>query len=181
MGAWVSDIAKQSREVQIINVSEQVNNGIGLITFLGHSSTSTLDFDIGYVTNPVLGYNNRGRYPMMIMNGCETGSFFYKFRLFGEDWVLADKLGATGFIAQNSYGTLHRLVGFSRQIYQVAFNDENYIGKGVGDIKLEAGKRFLQAQNITGPDFSQVQQMILLGDPALPLFGARKPDLENLA
>lgn len=178
MGAWVSAIAKQSREVQIINVSEQVNQGIGLITFLGHSSTSTLDFDIGFVTNTALGYSNGGKYPMMIMNGCETGSFFYKFRLFGEDWVLADKLGATGFIAHNSYGTVGRLMGYSRQIYEVAFNDENYIGKGVGEIKLEAGKRYLQQENRVGPDFSQVQQMILLGDPALPLFGAKKPDLE---
>jgi hypothetical protein len=178
MGASVSAIAKQSRDVQIINVSEQVNQGVGLITFLGHSSTGGLDFELGYVTNTSLGYKNGGRYPMMIMNGCETGAFFYKFRHFGEDWILADKLGSTGFIAHNSYGTVQRLMGYSRQIYQVAFNDENYIGKGVGDIKLEAGKRYLQAQNPTGPDFSQVQQMILLGDPALPLFGARKPDLE---
>lgn len=178
MGAQVEAIAKKSREVQIINVSKQVNEGLGLITFLGHSSTSTLDFDIGNVTNPSLGYNNQGKYPMMIMNGCEVGSFFHKFRLFGEDWILADKLGATGFIAHNSYGLVGNLVDYSRNIYKVAFNDEAFIGKGIGEIKLEAGKRFLQERSGTGPDRSQVQQMILLGDPALPLFGARKPDLE---
>src|SRR5690606_30864836 len=57
-GGKVSAIAKSSRDLQLINIAEEVNAGLNLVTFLGHSSPSTLDFDIGFVTNKVLGYNN---------------------------------------------------------------------------------------------------------------------------
>jgi hypothetical protein len=179
VGPQVDAIAKQSRDVQIINISEQVNSGLELVTFLGHSSTSTLDFDIGYVTNPVLGYNNKGKYPMLLMNGCEVGSFFYKFRMFGEDWVVADKLGATAFIAHNAYGLVNMLFHYSRKIYEVAYKDSTYTTKGIGDIKLKAGKLFIEKFGENEIVYrSQVQQMILLGDPSVKLFGAEKPDLE---
>ena len=100
----VSALAKYSKEIQHINVAEQVNNGVNLITFFGHSSATTTDFDIGYVSDPILGYSNKGKYPMLLMNGCNVGSFFIQYTLFGEDWVLAKDKGATGFIGHSAYG-----------------------------------------------------------------------------
>ena len=75
-GGKVSALAKYSKDIQLINVSKQVNNGVNLITFFGHSSATNLDFDIGYVSNPVMGYNNKGKYPTLLMNGCNVGSYF---------------------------------------------------------------------------------------------------------
>jgi hypothetical protein len=177
LGGTVDAIAKQSRDVQIINISEEVNDGTGLITFFGHSSASTLDFDIGFVTNKVLGYNNKGKYPMLLMNGCEAGAFFQRRKLFGEDWVLADNAGATGFVAHNSFALIQNLYRFSGMFYDVAFADSLFIARGIGDIKLETGKRYLSDAPYSLSNSSQVQQMILLGDPAVRLFGATKPDL----
>ena len=51
-GGKVSALAKYSKDIQLINVSKQVNSGVNLITFFGHSSATNLDFDIGYVSNP---------------------------------------------------------------------------------------------------------------------------------
>ena len=89
-----------------------------------------IDFDIGFVTDPKLGYDNKGKYPMFLLNGCNAGSFFINGKLFGEDWIHAPDKGAIGFIAHTSYGletTLHR---YSRIFYEVAFADENFIYRG---------------------------------------------------
>ena len=40
LGGKVSALAKYSKEIQHINVAEQVNNGVNLITFFGHSSAT---------------------------------------------------------------------------------------------------------------------------------------------
>ncbi len=178
LGGEVEAIAKQSRDIQTINIADQVNNGLGLITFFGHSSTSTLDFDIGYVTNKIMGYSNKGKYPMLLMNGCEVGAFFLRTKLFGEDWILAEDLGASGFIGHNAYASVNTLYRYSKSFYEVAYADSLLINQGIGDIQMETGRRFLNETNPSISNRSQVEQMILLGDPAVKLFGASKPDFE---
>lgn len=178
LGGQVEAIAKQSRDVQTINIADQVNSGLGLITFFGHSSTSTLDFDIGNVTNKIMGYSNKGKYPMLLMNGCEVGAFFLRTKLFGEDWILAEDLGASAFIGHNAYASVNTLYRYSRSFYEVAYADSLMINQGIGDIQRETGQRFLDESDPTISNRSQVEQMILLGDPAARLFGASKPDFE---
>jgi hypothetical protein len=178
LGGKVSALAKYSKDIQHINVAEQVNDGVNLITFFGHSSASTTDFDIGYVTDPVLGYNNKGKYPMLLMNGCNVGSFFIQYTLFGEDWVLAKDKGATGFIGHSAYGFTNLLKKYTSTFYEVAYRDSTYIRQGIGDIQKETARRYMQASFASPDNITQVQQMVLLGDPAVRLFGASKPDLE---
>jgi hypothetical protein len=178
LGGQVAAIAKNSTDVTFINIADEVNNGLDLVTFFGHSSASTLDFDIGYVTNPVLGYNNFKKYPMLLMNGCEAGAFFSPSFLFGEDWVLADKKGATGFIAHSYYGLQTNLKRYADTFYEVGYGDSTFIHTGVGDIQKEVAKRYIERSSTSPDNVTQVQQMVLLGDPAVKLFGAPKPDLE---
>jgi hypothetical protein len=177
-GAKVSALAKYSKEIQHVNIAEQVNAGLSLVTFFGHSSVSTLDFDVGYVTDPVLGYKNKGKYPILLMNGCNAGSFFVNYTLFGEDWVLARDKGATGFIGHSSFGFVDLLKQYSETFYQVGYGDSTFIRQGVGDIQRETAKRYMANAFVSPANISQVQQMILLGDPAVKLFGARQADLE---
>lgn len=178
LGGRVSSIAKRSVDIELVNIANEVNKGLGLVTFFGHSSPSTLDFDIGFVTDPIMGYNNPGRYPMLLMNGCNAGAFFLYSKLFGEDWVMAPKKGATGFIAHSAYGFVSTLRFYTQNIYEVGFGDSTYIHKGIGDIQREACRRFIEVAGDYVANTTQVQQMVLLGDPAVPLFGAAKPDLE---
>ncbi|HKY52835.1 MAG TPA: C25 family cysteine peptidase, partial [Anaerolineales bacterium] len=178
LGGKVSALAKYSKEIQHINVAEQVNNGLNLITFFGHSSASQTDFDIGYVSDPVLGYNNKGKYPMLLMNGCNVGSFFIRYKLFGEDWVLAKDKGATGFIGHSAYGFTTLLKKYTDKFYEVAYQDSSFIKRGIGDIQKETARRYMIGSFASADNITQVQQMVLLGDPAVRLFGAAKPDLE---
>ena len=179
LGGEVKAIAKRSSEAEeLINVSEEVNAGLNLITFFGHSSPSTTDFDIGYVTNPVLGYNNKGKYPMILVNGCNSGAFFTtgEGELFGEDWITASEKGATGFIAHTSFGLVSSLKRYSDFFYEVAYGDSTFLKKGIGDIQKEVARRYLEGVSPTAQNITQVQQMLLLGDPAVKLFGAGKTD-----
>jgi hypothetical protein len=177
LGASVASIAKRSLDAQeLINISDQVNEGLNLITFFGHSSSSTTDFDIGFATNPELGYKNIGKYPMLLINGCNAGSFFDTNKLFGEDWINADQRGAVGFIAHSSFGFPSNLKLYSEFLYRVAYGDSTFMKRGIGDVQKEVAKQYLEQTFGSAQHITQVQQMILLGDPAVKLFGADKTD-----
>lgn len=178
LGGKVSALAKHSKEIQLLNIADQVNRGLNLITFFGHASPTLLDFELGYVTDPVQGYNNKGKYPAMLMNGCQVGAFFYTYTLFGEDWLMAKDRGAIGFIAHSGFGFTGSLKKYTETFYHVGYGDSTYITKGLGDIQKETARRYMETSDESMSNITQVQQMVLLGDPAVALFGARKADIE---
>lgn len=178
-GGTVTTIAKhEPNPVELINVSGEVNKGVNLITFFGHSSPNTIDIDIGFATDPVLGYNNPGKYPAFLINGCNAGVFFSNSTVFGEDWILAANKGARNFIAHSSFGFVSTLRAYTQLFYEVGYSDSTFIRKGIGDIQKEVGRRYLEVNSTDISSVTQVQQMVLLGDPAVKLFGALKPDYE---
>lgn len=179
LGGRVKAQAKNTTNVgELINISDEVNNGLNLITFFGHSSPETNDFEVGFVTNPALGYNNPGKYPMFLINGCNAADFFTTAIRFGEDWVLANNRGATGFMAHTSFGYANTLRFYSELFYRLAFADSVFMGKGVGEIQREVARRYMETQFPSEGNTTQVSQMLLLGDPAVNVFGAAKPDYE---
>lgn len=178
LGGKVSALAKHSKEVQMINIADQVNDGLNLITFFGHASPTLLDFQLGFVTDPIQGYNNKGKYPTLLMNGCQVGSFNLVATLFGEDWIVAKDRGALGFIAHSGYGFTYNLRRYTQLFYDVGYGDPQFVSKGLGEIQKEVARRFMENEGPWLSSISQVQQMMLLGDPAVKLFGATKSDLE---
>jgi hypothetical protein len=161
---------------EVINISEEVNNGVSLITFFGHSSPTNADFEVGFVSNPSMGYRNAGRYPVFLINGCNVGDFFSTGPRFGEDWTNAHDKGAIGFIAHSYFGYTTTLRYYSDLFYRVAFADSSFMQQGLGDIQKEVARRYMQFLSPTELNLTQVSQMVLLGDPAVRLFGAGKPD-----
>lgn len=178
LGGQTSTLSKQTLNVELINIKDQVNKGLNLVTFYGHSGPGTIDIDIGYVSDPVLGYQNAGKYPGFLINGCNAGRFFDNRVTFGEDWMLTANKGAKSFIAHSSFGFVSALRQYSELFYQVAFGDSTFIHKGVGEVQKEVGRRYLATYGESPLSIAQVQQMVLLGDPAVSLFGARRPDFE---
>ena len=178
MGGHVKAIAKQSTDIEVINVADEVNEGVSLITFFGHSAATTTDFDIGFVTDPVMGYSNKGKYPALLMNGCSSGSFFLNQSIFGENWINTPNRGALGVIAHSSFGFAYSLRNYSSLFYDVAFSDPVFIHKGIGDVQKEVARRYLNAYSATPTSITQVQQMVLLGDPSFRIFGAAAADYE---
>ena len=178
LGGRTETIAKQSLNIELINVKDQVNAGLDLITFFGHSGPGTIDIDIGNVSDPTLGYNNARKYPGFLINGCNAGRFFDNRVTFGEDWMLTPNKGAKAFIAHTSFGFTTSLKQYSDIFYAVAFGDSTFLKKGIGEVQKETARQYLVLSGVNLSSITQVQQMMLLGDPAVVLFGARAPDYE---
>ena len=178
LGGKVSAYAKKSKEVQMINLAKEVNDGLNLITFFGHASPTLLEFQLGNASDPVEGYKNKGKYPTLLMNGCQVGDFNLNATLFGEDWIVTPDKGAIGFIGHSGYGFVPNLRRYTQLFYEVGYVDKSFVNKGLGDIQKEVAKRYMKDQGGWEVDIAQVQQMMLLGDPAVKLFGAEKSDLE---
>ncbi len=179
LGGTVKAQAKNTTQVgELINIAEEVNNGVNLITFFGHSSPTTNDFEVGFVSDPLLGYDNPGRYPMFLINGCNAADFFTTTLRWGEDWVLAANKGALGFMAHTSFGFTSTLRKYSDLFYQVAYGDSTFLKRGVGDIQKELARRYMLTELPLEIHTTQVSQVLLLGDPAVKVFGASAPDYE---
>src|SRR5690606_7924057 len=150
------------------------------ITFFGHSSSSATDIEIGFASNSALGYNNKARYPAILVNGCNAGDVFFPGFGFGIDWIVTPDKGAIAFMAHTSVGHSTTLKRYTDIFDEVGYRDSLFIQRGIGDIQTEASRRYLQRFTHTGLNIAQAQQMALQGDPAVKLFGATAPDYEVL-
>ncbi len=178
-GANISISSKRDPSAnQIINVSDQINNGTNMVVFFGHASPYAFDFDIGFVSDPIMGYNNSGKYPTFLMNGCSAGDYFQNAKIYGEDWIVAPKKGARNYIAHSSFGFSTYLRGYSDTFYKVGFGDSTYLAKGIGDVQKEVALRYMKQSFANTISVAQAQQMVLLGDPAVRLFDSSQPDYQ---
>lgn len=179
LGGTVSQVSKNSNDaVELINISQEINDGVILVTFFGHSSAGITDIEVGEVSDPSLNYSNKGKYPVFLVNGCNAGDFFGKFESFGVDWILTPNLGALGFLAHSDLAFSNNLRNYSNLFYTVAFSDANFIGKTLGAILKETAIRYSQNFSASSSVIGQIQLLNLQGDPAIKLFGAEKPDFD---
>ena len=181
LGGETATISKATTaSVEFINVSKEVNDGVNIITFFGHSAPDVIDVDIGRVSDPVNGYDNKGKYPLILMNGCNTGNIYDNQFIFGEDWISTANKGATGVIAHSSYGYPVLLKAWTDAFYSYAYADSLFIEKSIGEIMLKSSEAVL-ALSPSDPNYlllTQAQQMGLQGDPAVKIFGTNIPDFE---
>ncbi|RNI31986.1 hypothetical protein EFA69_05650 [Rufibacter immobilis] len=179
-GKWlganvVTKIRSSTAGLDTVNVAKELNAGLSLITFFGHSSTTTSDLDIGLVSNVLSGYRNNGKYPMILMNGCNVGNSFIPGKSFGEDWLLTADKGAIAFVGHASYGYPDLLNVFSTYFYQTTFADSSYYGKSLGVQHNEVLRNI--SEKLSGNHATAMaMQMVLQTDPALVLFAPEKPD-----
>ena len=179
LGGSVNTIQKGlSGPIELINIADELNEGLNLVTFYGHSSPGITDIDIGFVTDPVQGYNNSGRYPMFLINGCNAGQFFRPDVLFGEDWIVAADRGAIGFVAHAFFGFENTLRKYSDTFYRVGYGDSVFVSQPIGDVQKETVIEYMRTSSPSPVNITQAQQMMLLGDPAVRLFGPETPDYE---
>ncbi|PRY88117.1 C25 family cysteine peptidase [Mongoliibacter ruber] len=177
LGGNVTTYRKRSNStIELIDISKDLNRGTNLITFFGHGAPSVIDIEIGFASDPTMGYNNRGKYPMLLLNGCDAGNAFGNAYTFGEDWVLTPSKGATNFMAHASIGVDVYLRRYSESFYTIAFSDSSNIYKPVGTVIKETEKLFFQRFGTSAVNRAHAEQLIMLGDPAIRLFPADKAD-----
>lgn len=175
LGANVTNLSKQTNNVvQKFNISEDINRGIGFVTFFGHSSSTFTDIDIGEVTDPSNGYDNQGRYPVFLVNGCRGGEIFRRTS-FGENWLAAEGKGAVNFMAHSDVGISTVLADYTNAVYEL-MADTLWMTRSIGHIQQQAIANFLNTPFLDELRSTTAEQTILQGDPSIPIFGHDKVD-----
>jgi flagellar hook assembly protein FlgD len=173
LGARVSTTSKSTTNpVELVNVSELVNKGTGLMNFFGHSSINVTDIVIGRASDDLQGYRNKGKYPLILTNGCQLGAVFYSSFTLSEDWMLTKDRGSIGFIGHSYFGYSTPLYEFSARFYNLICQFPTVIGQPIG-VALKENARLAPSNVI---DRSIAEQMVLQGDPAAKFIDASKVD-----
>ncbi|EJF09784.1 C25 family cysteine peptidase [Pontibacter sp. BAB1700] len=162
-----------------VNVSAEVNSGVSLITFFGHSSVEVSDLEIGFASENLNGYRNKGKYPVILMNGCYSGdAFIYNRVSFGEDWLLTPDRGAISFMAESYIGGNKPLDAFTTRFYRTTFQDNTFYGRTIGEIHKETISKMYKEYRVGDIDvnIATMTQMVLQGDPAVKIYAPDKPD-----
>jgi hypothetical protein len=165
-------------QIQDNSVDNLLNTGLSLITYYGHSSATTLEFNLDNPEN----YNNFGKYPLFIGLGCNVGNFFSYSTLrlqtretLSEKWVLAPDRGTIGLIGSTHFGIVHYLNLWAERAYQ-RISTKSY-GKTVGEILKET---VADVFDFTSQDDfyarANAEETLFHGDPAIRLNPHTKPD-----
>jgi hypothetical protein len=152
--------------------------GISFLTYFGHSSSTTLEFNID---NPDA-YSNQGKYPVFFVNGCYAGNFFsYTTARFtanetlSEKFVLAKQRGSIAFVASTHYGIVNYLNLFLTYLYGSIGGGD--FDKSLGETMRDGLGNMIKATG-SYDYYSRLhaEEMTLHGDPALVINSQPKPD-----
>ena len=153
------------------------SEGLSILNYFGHSSPNSIEFNLD---NPE-GYNNTGKYPLIIVNGCNSGDLFEFDTLraiskgtLSEKFVLANQKGSIGYIASTHYGLPNQLNYVNTEFYKNIC--KTMYGQSLGKIMQVS----MQTVSNTYPtDFiaqTHVEEITLHGDPAVKINPHTKPD-----
>ncbi|MEJ7767945.1 MAG: C25 family cysteine peptidase, partial [Chitinophagaceae bacterium] len=159
-------------------IAELFQEGLSLVTYFGHSSATTLEFNLENPQN----YNNVGKYPVFSVNGCNAGNFFtfdpqrFSFNeTLSEKFVLAKQRGGIAFIASTHFGIVNYLNVYIDAYYRNSANLR--YGASLGDLNRYALQKII---NVSGTsDFYarlHSEEITLHGDPALKMNFQAQPD-----
>ncbi|RYZ61545.1 MAG: hypothetical protein EOO14_04755 [Chitinophagaceae bacterium] len=158
------------------DLTRLVNNGVSLITYYGHSSATTLEFNLDDPGN----YNNAGKYPMFFALGCNAGNTFdynegrFAARTYLSDkYVLAPERGSINFLASTHFGVVHYLDIYNSRAYSNMAT--TLYGATIGEIMQ---KTVHDVYGYTDDFFARAnaEETVMNGDPAIRLNQQPKPD-----
>jgi hypothetical protein len=154
------------------SIKQLINNGVSLITFFGHGSSSGFDQNIDYPS----AYDNTGRYPLISAASCFSGDVHLPrpWRL-PEEWVLQPQKGAIAFFASGDAGYSVYMNKILTELFRQV-SQKNY-GKSLG----YQIKQIIHGYAASGSNnlylIKTLLDYTLLGDPAIVINSFPKPDL----
>ncbi len=155
-------------EAQVIQ--NQIDSGVSLITFFGHSATGAFDFSIDEPEN----YTNINKYPVILSNGCFAGDIDEATSGYSERFVLEPNKGAIAFMATTSLSVSNSLSNFSYDLYQ-NFSRPYYMNT-FGNCIRQTTKYILTNYSTDPFSLMACYEFTLHGDPALRLNQYQRPD-----
>lgn len=175
--SYTKDLSSGAVDQKLINsIAEEVNRGVSYVTFFGHSAANVIDLDIGKVSNPLYGYNNINKYPLLFANGCQSAEFFNESSI-PEDWIMTPKKGAVLAMGHAAIGIVNYLRDYTADFYRLNFNDRRYIHSSIGEIQLKTIDTFVSVRSVFDPlTRAQVTQFNLQGDPSIKMYKPSKTD-----
>lgn len=164
---------------EMARLQNVLDSGIGVLSFFGHSSTSSVDFGL----KPPTQYPPaNGKYYIAVANGCRAGNVFE----FNPDriqststsvadmHVFAPDRGAINFISNSDIGALFFMYNVTSRWYEEYLNRSS--GKSIGQIQQATIKKSVLDFPGEKRIVSQCEQSILSGDPAISPYPNDKPD-----
>jgi hypothetical protein len=152
-----------------------INTGVSLITFFGHSSFQSLDFNL----NDPYDYNNIGKYPLIVTNGCLVGNLFAAGQGLSADFTYANQRGSIGFLAPSSFSVSNSLELYTNSFYKSFTKD--FYNSSIGELIKQTVNKVEVLSGNNNVDKTVAQQMLFCGDPSLIMNTYPKPDyaIEN--
>ena len=153
--------------------------GLAVLTYFGHSSANSMEFNLD---DPSI-FDNAGKYPLFIANGCNAGNFFIYDTLratagkksITENYVLIPGKGSIGFIASTHFGIVNYLDLYTSILYKRMAQDDYSLS--IGQLMTNVLKAMI-AQGGSNDYYNvlTVEQILLNGDPAVFLYPHALPD-----
>lgn len=150
------------------NILKLINSGVSIISFFGHSGVGSWDISI---ENPKR-WENKGKYPIILSLGCLSGNIHTQNQGLAEEFVFTKEKGAIAFIASSGKAELFPQGVMGNSFYEILGSTKygSTLGLMLKDMKEKhSNSGFISFNSI-------IQQMTLLGDPALKMYEAPSPD-----
>ncbi|MCB0514911.1 MAG: C25 family cysteine peptidase [Chitinophagales bacterium] len=153
--------------------ADYMNEGLSLITYIGHSGGSLWEFDIREPDS----YENKGKYPFIFSNSCFVGDLHSTADdIMSKRYTLAQERGSIAFLATVGFGFPFYLDIYATQLH-INMSQKMY-GQSIGkmlqqtifDIYKNPSESFYDGVKLTCQEFT------LSGDPAIRLLQWDKPE-----
>jgi hypothetical protein len=158
-------------ELQI--VKDRISDGVSVMNFFGHFSTSGSGFDIN-LDEPQY-WNNQGKYPLLIASSCYNGNIFHNSTSNSQSFVLTPNAGVIAYLGTIDYGFTSALNAYGQNFYK-QFSRYNYGGTIASHIKNTVDSVLNGNPNLIIE--TTFCQMTLHGDPMLKVNYHNKPEIE---
>lgn len=175
---FLRDLSNTGQQLNALRLSSLINNGIGLLTYFGHSSATSLGFNLELPEN----YTNINKYPIFNMMGCDVGNIFglqasrlVSAETISEKYLLAKERGSIGMLAGTSLGYISSLDIYNTRFYTDI--SKLYYGMDLGGLMVNTIKKVFQIVPETDIlQRTQCEEYTLHGDPAITFYSFAKPD-----
>jgi hypothetical protein len=166
-----TDVIGETQNAQILKL---LHEGCGIINYLGHSATSTFEFQISDPSE----WNNKGHYPVFSAMGCSAGQIHGPVLSLSDNYVQIPDEGSVAFISGSGSQFASALEEWASPWYNY-FGNSHY-GATLGESIL-AGltelKGYINIELIGSNSYRYLlEQQTFQGDPALQLHPFPGPD-----